>query len=413
MERVEVKENNLAIKRIEERCINCGMCAKTCLDNNGIEKDCINCGQCILTCPTGALVPKYSYKQVLNYLHDTDFQVMVITSPAVRVAIGDEFGFEAGTFLEGKMVSALKHLGFVKVFDTTFGADLTIIEEAKELITRLEKKENLPMFTSCCPSWVNYAKKYHADNLENISTCKSPIGMIGAMVKTYYAEYNEINPSQIILVALTPCVSKKEEIYHNPDVDFCITTSELAMMIREANLDFKNLTNQEYDSLLGKGSSAGLIFGASGGVTEAVLRTSYYFINNETAPQDFYHLEQVRGEKNFKEAIIDLKKIKIKVAVINKLISVKENYEKLKDYDFVEVMTCPGGCIGGAGQSLVAISKLDEYREKRSKALYEHDDASSLKTSYENEEIIEAYQTFIKKGKVKLHTEHKSDYTTV
>lgn len=409
MNRVEVAENNLAISRIEERCIKCGMCLKTCKENNGLEKDCINCGQCILTCPTGALVPKYSYKQVLNYMHDTDFQVMVITSPAVRVAIGDEFGFEPGSFLEGKMVSALKHLGFSKVFDTTYGADLTIIEEAKELITRLEKRQNLPMFTSCCPSWVNYAKKYYSENINQLSTCKSPIGMIGAMVKSYYAEFNNINPSQIILVALTPCVSKKEEIYHNPDVDFCITTSELAMMIREANIDFKSLKDLEFDSLLGKGSGAGLIFGSSGGVTEAVLRTAYYFINNEEAPSNFYNLEQVRGEANFKEAVIDLKKIKINVAVINKLISVKENYEKLKDYDFIEVMTCPGGCIGGAGQPLVAISKLEEYRNSRSQALYEHDKMKKVKSSHNNEAIIEAYQTFIKKGKVKLHTKHNVD----
>ncbi len=405
MERVSVSKNNLAIDRIEERCIHCGMCLKTCQENNNLKNDCINCGQCLLTCPTGALIPKYCYKTVLNYLHDTSYQVVVITSPAVRVAIGDAFGYEAGSFLEGKMVSALKALGFAKVFDTTFGADLTVMEEAKELVNRLETQKNLPMFTSCCPSWVNYVSKFYPEKKENISTCKSPIGMIGAMVKSYYAELYEINPNQIILVALTPCVSKKEEIYHNPDVDFCLTTSELVLMLKEMNIDFNTLKDEEFDKLLGKGSGAGLIFGASGGVTEAVLRTAYYLINHEKAPRKFYELNAVRGEKNFKETIIDLKKYQIKVGVINKLATIKEVKDKLDAYDFIEVMTCPGGCVGGAGQGLVAINKLPEIREKRIKALYQDDEINKVKESYENEEIKEAYQTFINKGKVKLHNE--------
>lgn len=405
MKRVELSKDNLAIMRIEERCINCGMCGKTCQENNNIPTDCINCGQCLLTCPTGALVPRFCYHKVLDYLHDTNFQVMVITSPAVRVAIGDAFGYEAGTFLEGKMVSALKALGFAKVFDTTFGADLTVMEEAQELVTRLENHQNLPMFTSCCPSWVNYVSKFYPEKKNNLSTCKSPIGMIGAMVKSYYAEYNEIDPHKIILVALTPCVSKKEEIYHNPDVDYCITTSELVLMLKEMNIDFTKLNDQEFDKLLGKGSGAGLIFGASGGVMEATLRTAYYLINGEKAPANFYNLQQVRGSKNFKEATIDLKKYQIKVGVINKLATIKEVKEKLNDLAFIEVMTCPGGCVGGAGQGLVAINKLAEYQEKRQAALYQDDKNNKIKNSYENEEIKEAYDTFISKGKVKLHKE--------
>ncbi len=405
MARIEIKENNLAIDRIEERCIHCGMCLKTCRENNGLEHDCINCGQCLLTCPMGALIPKYCYQKVLNYLSDTNYEVMVITSPAVRVAIGDAFGYEAGTFLEGKMVSALKALGFAKIFDTTFGADLTVMEEAQELVERLKNQKNLPMYTSCCPSWVNYVRQFYPEKMANISTCKSPIGMIGAMVKSYYAEFNEIDPKNIILVALTPCVSKKEEIYHNPDVDFCLTTSELVLMLKAMNIDFNNLKDEAFDALLGKGSGAGLIFGASGGVMEAVMRTAYYLINHEKAPRKFYEFKEVRGEKDFKEATIDLKKYQIKVGVINKLATVKAYETKLDNYDFIEVMTCPGGCIGGAGQGLVAVNKLKETRAKRIQALYQDDSQNKIKDSYENEEIKEAYETYIKKGKVKLHNE--------
>ena len=403
MERIEVKEGNLAIDRIEERCINCGMCAKTCKENNDIGKECINCGQCILTCPMGALVPCFNYKTILNYLYDTNYEVMVITSPAVRVAIGDAFGYKKGEFLEGKMVSALRHLGFSKVFDTTFGADLTVMEEAKELVSRLEKKENLPLMTSCCPSWVTYEKLFHPDDVNHLSSCKSPIGMIGAMVKSYYAEYEQVNKDNIILVALTPCVSKKDEIFHNEDVDFCITTMELVMMIKEANIDFKSLESSNFDELLGKGSGAGLIFGTSGGVTEAVLRTAYYLINGKNAPQEFYNLTKVRNNENFKEAIIDLAKYELKVAIVNKISTLKDYYEKLKDYDFVEVMTCPGGCVGGAGQGLVPINEMTEYLKERQASLYEDDAKNTLKNSYENNEIKEAYETYINKGKVKLH----------
>ncbi len=403
MKKVVVSENNVAISRIEERCINCGMCLKTCQENNGFDHDCINCGQCILTCPTGALVPKYNYRQVLNYLVDTSYQVMVITSPAVRVAIGEEFGYEPGSFLEGQMVSALKKLGFAKVFDTTFGADLTVMEEARELVERLKKKEDLPMFTSCCPAWVDYAQKYLPEKRSNLSTCKSPIGMIGAMVKSYYADFANIPRDKIILVALTPCVAKKQECAEDENVDFVITTRELAMMIRETNIDFKSLKEMAYDELLGKGSGAGLIFGSSGGVTEAVLRTAYYLLNQEEAPQDFYNLTIFRGEKDFKEAVIDMKKLKLHVAVVNRPITIKEKKHLLDNFDFIEVMTCPGGCIGGAGQPLNAINKMAEIRAKRSKALYQNDQENNLRNSYNNPEIKEAYQTYIQKGKVKLH----------
>lgn len=403
MNRIEIKDGNLSIDRIEEKCINCGMCLKTCQSINCLEDDCINCGQCILTCPSGALIPKYDYQKVLNYLHDTDYIVVAFTSPAVRVAIGDEFGYDAGAFLEGKMVGALKHLGFNYVFDTTFGADLTVMEEANELIERIDNKK-IPMFTSCCPSWVEYMKKYHAKDSDLLSSCKSPIAMQAEMIKTYFADMYEYDKSKIIAVAITPCVSKKSERALYPETDIVVTTRELAMMIREENIDFNMLEDAEFDRMLGKGSSAGLIFGASGGVMEAVLRTAYYMINRKIAPDNFFALESIRGEANLKTALVDMEKFTLKVAVANKISTVKDKYDELKKYDFVEVMSCPGGCIGGAGQPLGAIKDMEGIREKRIKSIYRDENNSKVKASYLNPEIQDAYISYISKNNVSLHT---------
>ena len=403
MNRVEVKKDNICLNRIEERCINCGMCLKTCQSINNFDNDCINCGACILTCPTGALTPKYDYQNVLNYINDTDYTVVVFTAPAVRVAIGDAFGFAPGEFLEGKMVSALKEIGFDYVFDTTFGADLTIMEEANELITRVKSK-NLPMFTSCCPSWVLYAEKYHPEIIKNLSTCKSPIAMQGAMIKTYFAEMYEIPKEKIISVSLTPCISKKYERSLYPDTDFVITTSELILMIQELGIDFKNLTDKEFDKLLGKGSGGGLIFGVSGGVMESILRTAYYMINKEKAPKDFYEFKAIRGEKDIKDAVVDMGEFNLKVAVVNKVSTVTSDFDKLLTYDFIEVMSCPGGCIGGGGQPLVAIKDLSAIREKRIASMYQNDADLKIKESYMNPEIRDAYDCYINKRNVSLHT---------
>ena len=403
MNRIEVKKDNICLNRIEEKCINCGMCLKTCQSINNFDNDCINCGACILTCPTGALTPKYDYQNVLNYINDTDYTVVVFTAPAVRVAIGDAFGFAPGEFLEGKMVSALKEIGFDYVFDTTFGADLTIMEEANELITRVKSK-NLPMFTSCCPSWVLYAEKYHPEIIKNLSTCKSPIAMQGAMIKTYFAEMYEIPKEKIISVSLTPCISKKYERSLYPDTDFVITTSELILMIQELGIDFKNLTDKEFDKLLGKGSGGGLIFGVSGGVMESILRTAYYMINKEKAPKDFYEFKAIRGEKDIKDAVVDMGEFNLKVAVVNKVSTVTSDFDKLLTYDFIEVMSCPGGCIGGGGQPLVAIKDLSAIREKRIASMYQNDADLKIKESYMNPEIRDAYDCYINKRNVSLHT---------
>ena len=408
MNRVEVKEDNLCLNRIEEKCINCGMCLKTCKSINGFENDCINCGQCILTCPSGALTPKYDYQKVLNFINDTDYTVVVFTAPAVRVAIGDAFGFPPGSFLEGKMVSALKQIGFDFVFDTTFGADLTIMEEASELLTRIQNK-NLPMFTSCCPSWVLYTEKYHPELVKNLSTCKSPIAMQGAMIKSYFAEMYEIPKEKIISVSLTPCISKKYERSLYPDTDYVITTSELILMIQELGIDFQNLEDAAFDKLLGKGSGGGLIFGVSGGVMESILRTAYYMVNKEKAPEQFYEFLEIRGEKDIKEAIVDMKEFKLKIAVVNKVSTIEKNYDKLKNYDFIEVMSCPGGCIGGGGQPLVAIKDLPSIRQERISSMYQDDKNLKIKESYMNPEIRDAYTCYINKRNIKLHTNHNKE----
>ena len=408
MNRVEVKEDNLCLNRIEEKCINCGMCLKTCKSINGFENDCINCGQCILTCPSGALTPKYDYQKVLNFINDTDYTVVVFTAPAVRVAIGDAFGFPPGSFLEGKMVSALKQIGFDFVFDTTFGADLTIMEESSELLTRIQNK-NLPMFTSCCPSWVLYSEKYHPEFVKNLSTCKSPIAMQGAIIKSYFAEMYEIPKEKIISVSLTPCISKKYERSLYPDTDYVITTSELILMIQELGIDFQNLEDAAFDKLLGKGSGGGLIFGVSGGVMESILRTAYYMVNKEKAPEQFYEFLEIRGEKDIKEAIVDMKEFKLKIAVVNKVSTIEKNYDKLKNYDFIEVMSCPGGCIGGGGQPLVAIKDLPSIRQERISSMYQDDKSLKIKESYMNPEIRDAYTCYINKRNIKLHTNHNKE----
>ncbi|MBQ6687279.1 MAG: iron hydrogenase small subunit [Bacilli bacterium] len=395
--RVFIDPNNKSIMRIEERCVNCGQCLNTCKNLNNLDDDCINCGQCILTCPMGAIVPKYTYQDVQKYLLNSDYTVIVSTSPAVRVAIGDEFGYEPGEFLEREMVGVLKDLGFDYVLDTTFGADLTIMEEASELKRRIENQKDLPMMTSCCSSWVTYMEKYHGNDLNLLSSSKSPISMQGAIIKNYFASKMNLNKEKIINVALTPCVSKKSEIAR-PELegmDFCITTSELAMMIREAGIDFKAVIPTDFDSLLGKGSGAGVIFGASGGVMESALRTAYYLLNNEPAPIDFLNFTVVRGEVPIKEAFVDLKVTKIKVAVINGIKNIEMIYPRLRDYTFIEVMSCPGGCIGGAGQPMMSISKLQTYRDKRMKNLYADDANLKVRNSYDNPDIKEVYRKYL------------------
>lgn len=408
-------EDNYSLQRIHSRCIDCGACLQTCEALNGLDKDtCIHCGQCILTCPMGALQPKYNYKEVLANLHDEEKIVVVSVAPAVRVAIGDAFGYPPGEFLEDKLVGALKTLGFSYVFDVTFGADLTIMEEASELIKRLEEKKNFPMYTSCCPSWVEYMEHFYSRDLNHLSTCKSPIGMQGAMIKSYFAKLKKLNPEDIVTVTIAPCVSKKTEIRRDKlqDNDYVLTTSELVLLFREQNIDFQNIKPQKFDSLLGSGSGAGLIFGTSGGVMEAVLRTAYYFLNGKKAPDIFLEFTSLRGDATLKEAEVDFEVFKINVLVVYGLNTLRQRYKELKKYHFVEVMACPSGCVGGGGQPILSKQQQGIYVKARSKSLYEKDKWALKKCSYENVEIQKIYKEFLGKpvsetSKEFLHTAYK------
>ena len=417
--RVFIDENNKSIMRIEERCVNCGQCLNTCKNINNLNDDCINCGQCILTCPMAAIVPKYTYVTVQDFLKDDNYKVVITTAPSVRVAIGDEFGYDPGAFLEGELVGVLKELGFDYVLDTTFGADLTIMEEAAELVERIKNNKNLPMMSSCCPSWVTYMEKYHGSDLNLLSTCKSPISMQGTIIKSYFAEKHNLDPKKIINVALAPCVSKKSEIAR-PELDgtdYVITTSELAMMIREAGIDFKTVQPLSFDSMLGKGSGAGVIFGASGGVTEAALRTAYYYLNGEEAPVNFLNFQEVRGEIPIKEATVDMGIKNIKVAVISGVKNIETLYSTLNQYTFIEVMSCPGGCVGGAGQPMMPIAKLQLYRDKRRESLYKNDNDLNIRNSYDNPDIKALYNEYLGAplsviAEEKLHTKYEEKIKT-
>ncbi len=420
--RVWISKDNPGIARIEEKCINCGNCKKVCEEKVGIIYDqtkfsepiCVNCGQCILNCPTGSLTPKYDYKEVLNYLNDTSYTVVVSTSPAVRVALGDEFGLEPGSVVTGKMVDVLRILGFDYVFDTTFGADLTITEETDELIKRINNNGPFPMFTSCCPAWVKYAEMYYPHIIPYLSSTKSPIGMQGPAVKRYFAKLNNIDPDKLIHVCLTPCTAKKYEISRPEitDVDFVITTSELSMMIRECEIDFSILRDDEFDKVLGKASGGGQIFGNTGGVMESALRTLYFKLTNKNPDKDFYKLESIRGYDGAREATLKINDLELKILVVHGITNLVSIMDKINDYHFIEVMNCEGGCVGGGGQPLTAINKLETTRKARIEGLYSEDEKSYNKFPHDNPEIIDFYN-YIKNNpqinkEVWLHTSYQS-----
>ena len=433
-----------SIVRDNNKCVLCRRCVSVCakIQNVGVigpvnrgfktaiespwemhlsEMSCINCGQCIVNCPVGALHEKDDTAKVWDLLKDPSKHVVVQPAPAVRAALGEEFGLPMGTSVTGKMATALKRLGFDKVFDTDFGADLTIMEEANELIERIQNGGVLPMITSCSPGWIKYCETYHPDFIPNISSCKSPHEMVGAMVKTYYAEKNGIDPKSIAVVSVMPCTAKKfeaarPELGHNgmPDVDVVITTRELARMIKEANIDFAALPDGDFDSLMGESTGAAVIFGATGGVMEAALRTAYETITGTTLENVDFH--DVRGIKGIKEAEIDIGGTKVCVAVASgtgnatKLLQMAKSGEK--NYTFIEIMACPGGCVNGGGQPIVsAQTKMDvDVRVERAKALYGEDTAKALRKSHENKEIKQIYDDFLTKPG--SHLAHELLHTT-
>lgn len=403
-----------ACKNVQEigaiDCINRGFesCISTVGDNSLADVNCTFCGQCIEACPTGALKEKEYIKDVWRNLKNPEIYTVVQTAPAVRVALGEEFDMPVGTNVTGKMVSALKSLGFDRVFDTNTGADLTIMEEANEFIERFEKQEGLPMITSCSPGWVRFAEKNYPNLLGHLSSCKSPHQMFGAMVKSYYAKKYNVDPSKICMVSVMPCIAKKYECQREEmevegirDVDYVITTRELARMIKQANIEFTELQEDKFDEPMGEATGAGAIFGTTGGVMEAALRTAADVLENKDLPK--FEYEAVRGGKGRKEAVIEIAGKKVKAVVVSGLSNARKIMNEIKegkaDYQFVEIMACPGGCIMGGGQPIKNSKTRSEIdiRKLRSDALYSIDEKSVIRKSHENPVIKQMYEEFLQK----------------
>jgi NADH-quinone oxidoreductase subunit G/[NiFe] hydrogenase diaphorase moiety small subunit len=440
--RYEEDLSSYAVVRDPDKCILCYRCVRTCIDmqevgvlefiNRGFETQvstfmdkpladviCVNCGQCINRCPTGALRANDPSDAVWEAIEDPTKHVIMQTAPAPRACIGEEFGLEAGTSLTKELNTAIRMVGFDRVFDTNFAADLTIMEEGTELLTRLkdalveEKDVALPMITSCSPGWVKYCEHFFPDQLDHLSTCKSPQQMFGAVLKTYYAEKAGINPADIVTVALMPCSAKKFECNRPEmqdsgfkDVDYGLTTREMAQMIKECGIHLPDLDKEDFDHPLGLGSGAGLIFGATGGVMEAAIRTAYELVTGREVPFEGLNITPVRGMEGIREASVLIENpveawkfldgVELKVAVAHGTANAKKIMEKVQageaDYHFIEIMACPGGCLGGGG---APIPTNDEIRRKRAEALYSEDAGLAIRKSHENAEIAQIYEEFL------------------
>jgi len=429
-----------------EKCILCGRCAHVCQDMQNVwalefvgrgddtriapaadaklsESPCIKCGQCAAHCPVGAIYEKDESNKVWDALEDPELHTVVQIAPAVRVAIGEAFGYAPGTLLTGKTYAALRRIGFNAIFDTNFGADLTIIEEGSEFVQRfVHGKGEIPLITSCCPSWVDYMEKYAPDFIPNFSTAKSPHEMVGAMSKTYYAQKAGIDPSKIFMVSIMPCTAKKYEITRSEemfssgyqDIDVSLTTRELTRMIKAAGIDFNNLPEEDADPILGTYTGAGTIFGATGGVMEAALRTAYFLVTGKELENVAF--TAVRGLEGIKEASIDINGKEIKIAVAHWMSNIETVLNRIREsrkkgeeppYHFIEVMACRGGCISGGGQPY---GTTDEIREQRIKGLYLDDEKSTYRCSHQNPDIIKLYKDFL--GEPLGENAHKYLHTT-
>ena len=439
----DIDDASPSIVRDNNKCILCRRCVATCAKvqqigvigavNRGFitsiespwnlklaDMACINCGQCITACPVGALYEKDSTKKVWSLLGDESKHVVVQPAPAVRAALGEEFGLPMGTSVTGKMVAALRRLGFDKVFDTDFAADLTIMEEATELLGRIKDGGTLPMITSCSPGWIKYCETYYPDFIPNLSSCKSPHEMLGAVIKTYYAQKAGLDPKDVKVVSVMPCTAKKFEAEREelaaagyPDVDEVITTRELAHMIKEAGIDFVNLPDEDFDDLLGESTGAGVIFGATGGVMEAALRTAYEVVTGKELED--VNFTAVRGIEGIKEATVKVGDLDVSVAVAHgtgnasKLLDMIKRGEK--QYTFIEIMGCPGGCVNGGGQPIVsAQAKLTcDPKVLRAKALYGEDAGKAKRKSHENTQVKKLYDEFL--GQPNSHKAHELLHT--
>ena len=441
----EIDNSAAHMYRDNNKCILCRRCSAVCENVQGIgvigpnergfqtnissafymglgETSCVSCGQCISVCPTGAISEKDCTDQVLEALNDKSKHVIVQTAPAVRAGLGEAFGYPIGTNVEGKMVAALRRLGFAKVFDTDFAADLTIMEEATEFLDRVQNGGVLPMITSCSPGWIKYCEHYFPDMTENLSSCKSPQQVFGATAKSYYAEKMGIDPKDIVMVSVMPCTAKKFEIGRDnenaagvPDVDIAITTRELARLIDRAGLNFQALPDESFDSPLGISTGASVIFGATGGVMEAALRTAVWKLTGEEAdsPIDF---TEVRGVQGIKEASYQVAGMEVRVAVASGLKNAAELLNKVKsgeaNYHFIEIMGCPGGCVNGGGQPQVpaSVRNFTDIRALRAKALYDADASMPLRKSHDNPAVKELYDTYL--GAPGSHKAHEILHTT-
>ena len=423
--------------RDNSKCVLCRRCVAAC-DNQAIsviganargfdthigspfelplnDFSCVSCGQCIVHCPTGALYEKDDTAKVFAAINDPEKYVVVNTAPSIRVTLGEAFGNAIGTNVTGKMVAALRRLGFDKVFDTDFSADLTILEEANELLDRINNGGALPLITSCSPGWVKYCEHYYPEQIDHLSSCKSPQQMFGAVTKTWYAEKMNLDPKDIVVVSIMPCTAKKFECGRDdqsasgyPDVDFALTTRELARMIETAGINFNLLPDEEFDNPLGEGTGAGVIFGATGGVMEAALRTAVETLTGEELKSlDF---TEVRGTEGLKEASYTVAGMEIKVCAASGLKNAQTVMEKIKngtaDYHFVEIMACPGGCVNGGGQPVqpASVHNFVDLKGLRGKALYEADKNLPLRKSHENEAVKAVYAEYFEKpGSHKAH----------
>lgn len=439
----DIDDQSPYIVRDNNKCVNCMRCVAACKNQQSVsvigpirrgykvhvgspfdrslnDSPCVGCGQCIVSCPVGALSEKSNVNQVWDAIADPEKHVVFYTAPSIKATLGESFDMPIGTNVEGKMVSAIRRLGVDKIFNMDFTADLTILEEANELVQRITNHETLPMFTSCCPGWVKFAEHYYPEMLPHISSCKSPQAMFGAVLKSYYAEKFNIDPENMFVVSIIPCTAKKFEVTRDElrskefdDVDVALTTRELARMIKSAGLDFADLDDEDYDAPFNKATGGAAIFGATGGVLEAALRTAARMLDGEFKAVEF---KEVRGPEQIREAKYEVAGVEVKVAVTSGLGNARKLIEKIKsgeaDYQMVEIMACPGGCINGGGQPIRSdkVSNYVDYKALRSQALYDYDENCEYRSSDESPVVKMVYEDYFEKPGT--HKAHELLHTT-